>query len=513
MPHPVLDCAGRHQVHDGSGEMASPPSAIRAMRLEIRKHDARHVYNCRVNRLSLLVGRRWLVFAIVAVPAAVLSLLWSPLGIDEAIWVTIARQWANGSQLYVEAIDNKSPLLYGIFWAVDTLPGSFLVVRSAAFGVLAGGVAVGVAAFSVTLGIDRHRAGLLGVVAGGAIALQSVFVITPELVAVAFVMAALGLLAGGRPLIGAVFGLGAAAVDVRFVLLLPALIYFASVVMSSRDRRRFTVVVAAMMAGGVLVLLAVPDLRYGLIELNIASRSGASGGFSQWPISIVRGLALLVLFQLFVFGVPRIRRPLTPISRTGWLLFVPAVIAASASAFPFDHYWSMVVPATPFFAATAVPLTVPPRRALQGALLISALVLPGLYVNERFSLRTTEIDAAAEVVDFLEGALGPGERYVHISRRPYVSEALPFSSALRSPIPAYLVWSTSRRTRHMQQLEEDLETVIVISDQGFLDRSDEAIAPSDRELFDLLDRARRERPCEIELESAVVYLPADRCPP
>jgi hypothetical protein len=71
--------------------------------------------------------------------AALLGLVSASLirvGHDEAYWTAIAGMVRYGADLYDTAIDNRSPLVYVVFGALDVMPGPFTWWRGATVGVV-----------------------------------------------------------------------------------------------------------------------------------------------------------------------------------------------------------------------------------------------------------------------------------------------------------------------------------------------------------------------------------------
>ena len=104
-----------------------------------------------------------------------------PLGYDEAYWVAIERMVRSGAQLYVSAIDNKSPLVYAAIWLIDLLPGPFVVARALALG------ALGLLSFRYLAG--RHSRWVAALVTSSCLLLAGLQLTTEVLAAVPVVAA------------------------------------------------------------------------------------------------------------------------------------------------------------------------------------------------------------------------------------------------------------------------------------------------------------------------------------
>ena len=210
---------------------------------------------------SAAVGSRrpeWLTAVTVT-----LASLATPLHFDETFWVSIARMvFRDGRTLYVTAIDNKSPVVYLVSGLLDALPGPFFVARALFVGLLAW--------------LLVRALGALGVspipctVAVAAASLASGLVLSTELPAAMALAWGFVFVRRERPWAAVGLVAPAALIDPRSVLIGSIV---ASLLLATK-RRAARMPLLVLTGSGIGVAAAVisnENLRYGLIELNLAS--------------------------------------------------------------------------------------------------------------------------------------------------------------------------------------------------------------------------------------------------
>jgi len=174
-------------------------------------------------RLALFGG-----FVLVALVTRAALLGVPCLDLDEAAQLTVARELARGATLYVDVADNRPPLLYVLYAAASLAGGGLPGVR-----LLAALVVLPLTAFAASAFFRHDRrgalAGLLYLVYGAAYLAHDMHSVSPELLMLLPLSAALALAREGKPADarrllaqGVLVGL-AALVRQHAVLWLPAL--------------------------------------------------------------------------------------------------------------------------------------------------------------------------------------------------------------------------------------------------------------------------------------------------
>ena len=283
------------------------------------------------------VGRSlpWMTLGIlVALVASVM-----PLSHDEAFWLAITRQVEAGARLYDGAIDNKPPLVYLVVYLLDHVPGSFQVARGLVVGGLIGWIGLLSALVGRLRGCPRATGVTVGLVAAVAVALQTEFVFTVELPALTALLSCVLLIFRRRALPAALMVALSAAFDPRTLLLVPGLVLLAVNQSGWPVARRFGLWTGGLAVLGVGIVLIQPELRYGLIELNLGSRASAGG----WRPAAQLAVAFRSLLPLLVAGL--FLRPATASLRSRAFVWMAAGSLALGflSVLPFDHYWAYAV--------------------------------------------------------------------------------------------------------------------------------------------------------------------------
>lgn len=391
---------------------------------------------------------RSVIGAVAAVCGAVSALL--PLSYDEAYWLGIWRMWSGGDVLYVTAIDNKSPLVYVVYGLLDALPGSFQLVR----GLFVGLIIYSIGRLSESSRGQQQNTFLVGTLLV-VIALLSEFKLYTELMAAPLIVAAIQSARSDRVGRGGVL----AVLAMTFTPLAAGAAIVVAVV-GWRGLRATTVSLlpAVTLAVGLgLMVGLVDDLRFGLVEMNLASRQSLGSltpaGQAERPFIVA-----IAALPIAVFGY--LRRW----SRRSWFLALllgsPPLVAGA-----FLHYW--VVPtsgALEIGAESGAPETRRRDRLLVWAALplviLSVLLLVDYartaYRYERVTARLAELES--EQWDFVQFDL-----------QPYVATRFPDRALLRSPSINYLVWETSRSELHRSELPNLLAEAEVLLEPGLED--------------------------------------------
>lgn len=407
--------------------------------------------------------------------AAGLLSLAAPLHFDEAFWVSIASLITEHDRvLYETAIDNKSPLVYLASGVLDWVPGPFVFARSALIGLLAFCLSRALVYLGVTPGA-RAVAVTTASLAGG-------LVLTIEMGAVVALGWALVHVHAGRTwqsvgLIGL-----ASLVDPRAALI--GLVLIALLIRA--DARRALVPSAALVGAGVTVLASVlidDRLRYGLIELNFASRGAVT---TPAPLEIVVAMLLVAVPVAFLAVIGG------GLSAPGWSIGIAAAIVALASVNPFHHYWIYAVLIVPFIRR--MPALDGPRRVLVPATLIP-LALSVMVAATVQQDVLADYQAAADTV---EESLPQDGVFSQFALTPYVYFFTRSDIGLLAPGIHYLSWDTTRTEAQLGLLAEALERSDVLVDDGGLGipisdvavdfRAARAIFDEHRERFDCVTR-------------------------
>ena len=194
------------------------------------------------------------------------------LGWDEAAWLAVTRKMASGDRLYSEVLENKPPVAYGLVGLLDLSPGPYETARAILLGTMAFALAYLAFRIAASLGADLRRSFWMGILVAALAVLQAGFLLTVEIFALVLMMAALLMLvrrqAGAAGLLLSI----AALTDLRVPAMLPAIILLAWQLGGFALVRRLAWF-ATPIAVFWVVVFAVPDIRFALIDLNLASAS------------------------------------------------------------------------------------------------------------------------------------------------------------------------------------------------------------------------------------------------
>lgn len=434
-------------------------------------------------------------FGLGAVTALASALV--PMSYDEAYWLGVARLVGSGRALYDGALDNKTPPVYALVWLLDRLPGPYELWRGLVVG-LAGFLLV--TGFTAVLRRGENRQAWLGFFLAAVVVLLAELQLAVELLAATFLTFGLRRGRVGAPGRAALVLLGP-AFDPRTVLLLPGLLLAAGSDLPPGKARTFRALVIGGATAGVAVVLLVPDLRYGLVELNLSSRIT---DFTPGPAGILLAWTVPLAALLPVLGSVRPRGA----DRGRLLLLLGAIAIPVASILPIPHYFIYLPLALlPFFSPDATPF---PSRI---AWAVAALALTPLLLNLGTAVLAHRrmATAAENAATVLEASLSPMEQFVVFGSLPHLVVALPDSYALRAPTSLYLSFSTSKSDEHRRELAALLGGVGAIVDDGALDVSRESIYPRQRVVYDLFRAALPAFPCTRAGQGFTVRLRPQAC--
>ena len=218
----------------------------------------------------------WLVFGLVAIAIAVV-----PIGFDEAAWSVVAREWFGGAELYVDTIDNKTPILLGLIGVIDLAPGPFPLARS----LVVAGMSVVLWSAVHSMATDQRSAHFIGAPVVFAGVVGSTGLLTTELLAVTVAVAALAA-AERRPTLALGLVALAPALDPRMVVLWPGLAWW--LMKRSSRPARIPIALAVVALGGLAVVLVDPDYRFALIDLNVRGARLTEIEYGRQILAMVR---------------------------------------------------------------------------------------------------------------------------------------------------------------------------------------------------------------------------------
>ena len=452
------------------------------------------------------VGRSlpWMTLGIlVALVASVM-----PLSHDEAFWLAITRQVEAGARLYDGAIDNKPPLVYLVVYLLDHVPGSFQVARGLLVGGLIGWIGLLSALVGRLRGCPRATGVTVGLVAAVAVALQTEFVFTVELPALTALLSCILLIFRRRALPAALMVALSAAFDPRTLLLVPGLVLLAVNQSGWPVARRFGLWTGGLAVLGVGIVLIQPELRYGLIELNLGSRASAGG----WRPAAQLAVAFRSLLPLLVGGL--FLRPATASLRSRAFVWMAAGSLALGflSVLPFDHYWAYAVMPLVLLGSGADERTLRFKPAM--AAVVVTLAFSPLIINAVTTAREQRDVTAdyAEAATILGAQLQESDQFVSFDIKPYMAAELPDPYALRSPVSGYLVWPTSRSQNYLDELPSLIDDSVAISEDGGLKVDRAVVSDEYRPVWDLFQERLGDFPCVVETGRVILRFRSERCP-
>lgn len=400
---------------------------------------------------------------------------------DETYWLGIARLVEEGRSLYDGAIDNKTPVVYALAWLLDAMPGPLQLARGVAVGAL-----IGVTAFFVSRLLDcSTRPGPVILVVGGTLAVSSDFVLTTELVAVASLAAALAFAHRSSWMPVAALLVVGAAFDPRIAVLFPGVL----LLLHGSSRRRATIAVTLTTLTAFVVVYLTPNLEFGLVAMNLASRSILGG----WhPLEAATSLAQTALPLVGLLLLVRPRRPSLP----GLLLAAGTMVIGLTSVHPFPHYWTYLVLPLPFMLGEARG-----NRTGFAVLLLTLTFVPAIVesvgmiaIQESFWDRYGAIDRRVE----------NDERVIVFSLRPHVGTLLADRILLRSPTIQYLTWPSPRQNRYLAELPDLIDEATTIVDTGEFDVSPAQLNPEVIPVWGIMRRRIDEFPCVESINELVI---------
>ena len=205
------------------------------------------------------------------------------------------------------------------------------------------------------------------------------------------------------------------------MLLIPALVVFGADQYGWKLARRFAGWAGALTVLGMGIVWFQPDLRYGLIELNLGTRTSAGG----WRPTAQLAVALRGMLPLLVGGVLLRPAPASAQTRTFLAMALGSLAIGSLSVLPFDHYWAYSVLALIFLTVRTANVT--PRLEPMIAAAVMAVSFVPLIINtvdtgfEQRDITARYANAAA----ILDAQLQESDQFVSFDIKPYMASYLP----------------------------------------------------------------------------------------
>jgi hypothetical protein len=432
-----------------------------------------------------------------------------PLSYDEGNWLAVVRRVAGGETLYRDVTDNKSPVLFGLVRALDVLPGPYVTARAALLGIAAVLIAWLASGTFVKAGFEASSARVLGSAIGLAGAMQAVLVLNFEMPAALLIIGGIGLMAARRDIAGGVMAGLAVTFDLRATALLPGVLLIA-IIGGDRGRATRAAVSIAVpaLAWGVLVL-ANGELRYSLLELNVATRGGATA----WrPGAQLTAFARSMVFPVIAIAALTTRANAPGRWRTapGAVVVAGGAIAALISIQPFDKYWTLLLPGLIVVACARRPRAVSDRAKL-AFLLCVALAPPAVYAA------TSSADQARVVARYERASadvarmLGPGGTFVRFDSNPFLGTFLPSRDRTPAAVLDFLIAPTSRERLNLEAVDTALSNAAAMIDDGALALAAGNVLPSYRKLREVFVAHLSEFPCVRRTNGLTVRLRLGRC--
>jgi hypothetical protein len=451
------------------------------------------------------------LFAGLGFAAFIISAL-MPVSYDEGIWLVNARRWSAGESLYSDIPENETPALMGVVRAVDAAPGPFTSARAAYLGALIVVLAAATRALTSRLGWTEPKATIAGLIAGVAAATQTVLVINFELPAATLVMLGLAAIASGRGWAGGSLAAAGAAFDIRAFALLPGVALFAYAVGGRERSLRTSAAVASVAGPWALAVILIPDLRFGLLELNATTRTATA----TWrPLEQIYMLLRGPLFPIVgILALSSRRANVDARLRRAWIaLLAGGAGVALASLQPFDKYWPLALPGIAVLAASRMPMTHARygRRWMQLAAL--ALVLAIGYDTVSSLEQARLVDRYERAAEAIESSLPRGATFARFDTQPFLGVFLTQRDASPVAVLDFVIAKTTRQDAILARLERSIRNAAALVDDGALSVDERSVEPAYRELWRLFDRYRSDFPCVSEIAGLTVRYRETVCPP
>jgi hypothetical protein len=261
-----------------------------------------------------------------------------------------------------------------------------------------------------------------------------------------------------------------------------------------------------------VVVFAVPDLRFSLLELNLASREGASLDLAYFADTL-RSLAPFVLVLLLASGGRLLKRGQPYALPTG-LLAISGVVVALVSRQSFDHYWAFALLSIPL-AATLRLNDEESRRPGTIALVAVAIVvslLPVILVRSQAVRDQREVlDRYQAVARLVEPALGRTGTFVQFDQNPFLPALLAKGFGSRSPVMGFVTVQSERGSQEIALLAEATAEATVIVDDGILDVQRASVSPAYQAVWDMFQSHLEAFPCRVDIQGINVRIKGDTC--
>ena len=407
-----------------------------------------------------------------------------PLSFDEMYWLTVARRiFGAGDLPYVDLLDNKGPLLYGLFGLADLIPVGERGALTILFVAVAAALAIGTWRLASRSGQPPGwRLFSAGLVSLTMMSL-SVWAVTTEFIASAFVVWAF---TARNPWGRVTCVLAACLVDPRAVL-------FAPIVVFDGWRRdevgiRHVSALAGLAVAALGTVMAVPALRYAFVEASLATRFDAN------PRDLLL-VTTAALSPLLVMGTLRLQR--IPPAATATLAV--ALLVGFSAGLPYGHYWVYVVLAVPLLTITGPRFS----PAVTGIMAVGALLAVTLATRDHFAHDVEEARVNEPVATAVEGLVRRDDRVLVWASSPHLRFRVAERTLGFAPTSNYFAWGLPDPDGLLDRLADDLsEATLIVVDPGL-----EAYRgfPTVAAALDLVSARTAETACSFPLDGSTAY--------
>lgn len=474
------------------------PRAVTAPEPRERKSATPPTRRSRSNLIFLAVG-----FVVGGISSII------PLSYDEGNWLAVARRLAHGQTLYRDITENKSPAFFALVRGLDRLPGSYTIARAAWLGLLTALLAWTATRFLRRMELPDPAAMVAGLTIGLAGAMQAVLVLNFELPAMILLVVGMTLCVEKRVTIGGFIAGCGALLDLRTIVLLPGLILFVFAAEGRSPALRTAAGAAIPALAWAIAVLATADLRYSLLELNVATRGGST---AIHPASQLAAFARSMLFPLVAVGALTAPSAGTKsIRNAAWFLLGVGAVVALISVQPFDKYWTLTLPGLLALAGSRVQRQGFTGRALPIALILIALVPSAVYAGTSNRDESAIVARYRNAVPFVASALGPGGTFVRFDSQPFLGTFLPARDRTPAAVLDFLIAPTSHERANLATVDRAISRATAIIDDGALEQPADEILPSYRRLREVFAARLPQFPCVKRSFGLTLHLRPERC--
>jgi hypothetical protein len=455
--------------------------------------------------------RRHLILAAIGVCTAIVSMNVA-ISYDEGIWLVDARRWSAGESLYSDIPENRTPALLALVRALDAAPGPYTTARGLYMGAIIVVIAAAARSITARLGWSEPRAAILGLLVGVAAAAQAVLVVNFEVPAATLIMLGLAAIASGRGIAGGALAAAGTGFDVRAFVLLPGVLLFAHAVGGRQRLLRASATVAVLSGAWALTVLLQPDLRFGLLEVNAATRAATTSWAPLDQIyTILRGLAF-PLAGVLALSRSKPRTVEGGLPRAWIVLIAAGAVISIASLQPFEKYWSLVLPGIVVLAACRMPRAdhrVTDRWTQVAALGLGLAIAYGTVSSLDQARLVDRYERASRTID---ASMPAAATFARFDTQPFLGVFLPERDVTPVAVLDFVVAATSRQDQILSRFEVAIRGAGALIDDGALSVDERSVDPPYRELWRVFDRYRSQFPCVRRFGGLTVRYRESACP-